>query len=598
MTSVVFLLTLVWGLTSVKASEGVSYEAGKAFASRNQARIPQDASQIPGYQGTNVPEAGLSHRTLQDALVQKLREPDNAAALISQSHDQRLRFDIDPDKDLLFTESDKIVADPLTILKAEETEIEEPNKETRTRHTCTQGGEPYAISCTRNLHVQTVQKTKIYKQSHIHGYMFKRYHVGGNPQYSNPHISGYRHDGRYNVTVHDPSLAEVNWRFHDGANWYAHHVRNEYSYTKEFPGEAPTTISEQEYINTNLSEGDIREAWTSDCDRLEEKVDQGHCAYVEKRCTQGPETRLINGFSVTKDCWQETLTYQCSPPQKNTCEDLKARGCIQVGSECTQREGERCVEYTQTYECIERSGGRKKVCLSGGVPWCLDGNCAEQGYAPNKDMAEALSRLMIFREVQKDMKDYKIFSPVKRNEHSEDWKCRRFCLSFIDCCGSGKGWGKDLNLSECSQENEKPLFEMRQQKKCVYVGTYCAEKAPLVGCIVKKSSYCCFQSKFARLIQEQGKRQLGLSFGTAEHPQCRGLTVEELSRLDFSKIDLSELLQEAMSKVNPPNVPKLSQDFNQDWKHRIPKIQKDDKRYTERLKEEAAQKGEGHEVVF
>ena len=587
----IFFLLVILEISSVKASEGVSYEAGKAFASQNQATLPKDASQIPGYQGTNVPEARLSHKTLQDALVQKLREPDNAAALISQSHDQRLRFDIDPDKGPLFTESDKIVADPLAILKAEETEIKEPIKEIRTPHICLQGGEPYLISCTRNLHVQTVQKTKIYKQSHIHGYMFKRYHVGGNPQYSNPHISGYRHDGRYNVTVHDPSLAEVNWRFHDGANWYAHHVRNEYSYTKEFPGEAPVSIIEQDYNSLNLSEGDSREAWTSDCDRLEEKVDQGRCHYVEKRCTQGPETRLINGFSVTKGCWQETLTYQCSPPQKNTCEDLKARGCIQVDSKCTQKVGETCVEYTQIYECLEYSGGRKKVRLSGGVPWCLDGNCAEQGYAPNKDMAESLSKLMIFREVQKDM-DTKVPAVFK----GEVYGCNRNCVDFKDCCKSGKGWGVSLGLSGCS-EKEKALAELRHDKKCVSVGTYCAEKV-LSVCVRKKSIFCCFGTKLARLIHEQGRPQLGLSFGEAKNPQCRGLTVEELSRLDFSKIDLSELLQEAMSKVNPPNIPKLSQDFNQDWKHRIPKIQKDDKRYTERLKEEAVQKGENHEVVF
>ncbi|KJV77144.1 type-1V conjugative transfer system mating pair stabilization family protein [Rickettsia hoogstraalii str. RCCE3] len=35
-----------------------------------------------------------------------------------------------------------------------------------------------------------------------------------------------------------------------------------------------------------------------------------------------------------------------------------------------------------------------------------------------------------------------------------------------------------------------------------------------------KINYCCFNSKLARIFQEQGKAQLAISFGTAQYANC------------------------------------------------------------------------------
>ncbi len=77
---------------------------------------------------------------------------------------------------------------------------------------------------------------------------------------------------------------------------------------------------------------------------------------------------------------------------------------------------------------------------------------------------------------------------------------------------------------------------------CIYLGTYCAEKWPLVGCVQKSKSYCCYNSKLARIIQQQGRPQIpGMGgFGSAKQPNCRGFSPEEFQTLDFSKIDLTE----------------------------------------------------------
>lgn len=82
-------------------------------------------------------------------------------------------------------------------------------------------------------------------------------------------------------------------------------------------------------------------------------------------------------------------------------------------------------------------------------------------------------------------------------------------------------------------------------KDCHYIGDYCEKKWPLVGCVQKAKSYCCFNTKMARIIHEQGRPQLQSfgadgGWGVPSAPNCRGFTPDEFQSLDFSRIDLSE----------------------------------------------------------
>ncbi|SFL48649.1 Type-1V conjugative transfer system mating pair stabilisation [Azotobacter beijerinckii] len=91
-------------------------------------------------------------------------------------------------------------------------------------------------------------------------------------------------------------------------------------------------------------------------------------------------------------------------------------------------------------------------------------------------------------------------------------------------------------------ECEKKEFELgakKETRQCAYVGSYCASKV-LGTCVEKREAYCCFSSVVGRIIQEQGRPQLGLDFGDPENPVCEALTVEQLGRIDWSRIDLSE----------------------------------------------------------
>jgi conjugal transfer mating pair stabilization protein TraN len=88
---------------------------------------------------------------------------------------------------------------------------------------------------------------------------------------------------------------------------------------------------------------------------------------------------------------------------------------------------------------------------------------------------------------------------------------------------------------------------------CVETGEYCKERWKHIGCVQKNKTFCCFNSKLARIFHQQGRKQLktftgNQGFGTPNAPNCRGFTPEEFQSLDFSKIDLTEYIGEMTLK--------------------------------------------------
>lgn len=84
--------------------------------------------------------------------------------------------------------------------------------------------------------------------------------------------------------------------------------------------------------------------------------------------------------------------------------------------------------------------------------------------------------------------------------------------------------------------------------------------------------FCCFDSKISRVYQEEGRKQLGLSWGTAQNPMCRGLTQKEIGKVDFSKIDLQEL-SECFPRKIPKNFETKVSSLQEKIKKRIEKKQ-------------------------
>lgn len=298
-----------------------------------------------------------------------------------------------------------------------------------------------------------------------------------------------------------------------------------------------------------------KERWTNTCSALQEKVRAGLCRLVKTVCPKGSETRRVTGpvgttgktesRPLTKDCWRYEYTYQCNAPSPNTCAALRTSSCEQIGSKCLNKIGEECIEWEQTYRCPSKKSIKELKLLSQ-KGFKLPKSTTFTSSQPNTEMNDALSKLSILSEIQHEIRQ----SPTAKSVtvfRGETRKCTVAFAGFKNCCTNGKGWGVSLSLTGCDAE-EQDLAKRQSQGLCVTLGTYCAEKV-LGVCTRKKRSACCFPSKLARLLHEQGRAQLGIGWGDAEHPDCRGFTAEELSRINFDRLNLSEIFTDIVTRT-------------------------------------------------
>ena len=99
-------------------------------------------------------------------------------------------------------------------------------------------------------------------------------------------------------------------------------------------------------------------------------------------------------------------------------------------------------------------------------------------------------------------------------------------------------------ILDCEQA-EQVLAMKRDNRLCHGVGSYCSARVPIIGtCIETTESYCCFNSRLARILNEQGRAQLGKGWGGPQSPDCSGFTIAQLQALDFSRMNLAEFYAE------------------------------------------------------
>ncbi|MBY0500442.1 MAG: conjugal transfer protein TraN [Alphaproteobacteria bacterium] len=584
-----FLPLLVLFSCMVLASPTANLKSGDKTAQEFLSQIDikkKEAGDHPFYSGHSS-AANLKSGDLAGC-TQSLSQSDPVSQMLYQSAESRPQVKIDPSKDPLITGSQKIMTAPLEAIGGKGTkEIELASTKARDEIlTCEEPGDDSLENCIRHLIVKVI-KTKITKEKYetfrLTGCKksHKDYHTRSCPALL-AHVRKWRsrrtwkkNAGLIDVTAaFKACLQEVNSKkltrcyrcsnprtivpvdlkedqikkviiernplgkpLIQGKPYFSRHGR-----LKVYNLEATIKITYEEEPYTILPD-----EWTSNCEKLESRVDQGLCHYDTKECTQGPQTRIIEGIPVTRECWQEKLTYACDFPTKDNCGPLRARGCVQINSACKQTVGNTCVAYTQTYQCQGNSRTAHQI-TGGNTPFCLDGSCRDQSFEANNEMMSSLAQLSLLKDMQG-----KIDSIFKGDEH----QCSKHILSFKDCCGSGKGWGKSLGLGGCKAK-EKLLQKKRKGRLCHYVGTYCAKKV-LGQCVKKKSSFCCFGSKLLKAFQEQGRKQIHLGWGKAKDPLCRGFTIEELQRIDFSKLDLREAFEDLMKNYKPSKLQGTSQ---------------------------------------
>lgn len=100
-----------------------------------------------------------------------------------------------------------------------------------------------------------------------------------------------------------------------------------------------------------------------------------------------------------------------------------------------------------------------------------------------------------------------------------------------------------MSMMSCN-EDEGKLAMKEGARLCHTIGTWCSSCFRVLGvcvsCVEHTTSKCCFNSMLARIVNEQGRAQVGKGWGGAESPDCSGFTVAQLQTLDFARMDLSE----------------------------------------------------------
>ncbi|EJN2727573.1 type-F conjugative transfer system mating-pair stabilization protein TraN [Salmonella enterica] len=265
----------------------------------------------------------------------------------------------------------------------------------------------------------------------------------------------------------------------------------------------------------------------------------------------GTKTGVMEGkpWSLTEACWAYRDKYVTQSADNGTCQAyVDNPACTLATRQCAFYSGEgTCLHEYATYSCESKTSGKVMIC--GGDVFCLDGECDKAQSGKSNDFGEAVSQLAALAAAGKDVAalngiDVRAFTGQAKF-------CKKAAAGYSNCC-KDSGWGQDIGLAKCSSD-EKALAKAKTNKLTVSVGEFCSKKV-LGVCLEKKRSYCQFDSKLAQIVQQQGRNgQLHISFGSSKHPDCRGITVDELQQIKFDQLDLMNFYEDLMNNQKIPD---------------------------------------------
>lgn len=276
------------------------------------------------------------------------------------------------------------------------------------------------------------------------------------------------------------------------------------------------------------------------------------------QCTEAGGNRTINidgkTYTVYSDCWTWKDTYLKQEADNGSCDVyMKDPACTVSRVNCQEKSGSACLQEEVTFSCEKKVTGEAQLCS--GQLVCANGECDAIENNTSDGFGKAVSALAAVTAAAKDvaaMNDVNV-----RAFTGKPVECRMAIAGFSNCC-KDSGWGQGIGLAHCDSE-EKALGKAKEKLLTVYVGTYCSKKA-LGVCLQKKKVYCQFDSKLAQIVQAQGRKgQLGIGFGSGKHPDCRGITVEELQSLRFDRMDFSNFYSDLNAGTTIPSDSELAE---------------------------------------
>ena len=267
------------------------------------------------------------------------------------------------------------------------------------------------------------------------------------------------------------------------------------------------------------------------------------CAPDADACIDStPATRLVGGIPVTQPCWAWGRTYKCTVPlvAMSDCNELDALGCTFVREQCITEELP-CLTVDRVYSCPIPPVPQVNQQICDADVYCLNGECDTIDRTPNTEFKDAVVALNSISQADKEFNEatLEIFK-------GDRLTCSKTIFSLTNCCVPR---GFPL-LGGCNAE-DVALKNRREDGQCTYVGTYCDQKV-LGICLRKKEAHCCFLSKISRILQEQGRPQIGKPWGDPKTEQCAGFTIAEFQQLNLALMDFSEVYAEFVDAAKVP----------------------------------------------
>ena len=270
--------------------------------------------------------------------------------------------------------------------------------------------------------------------------------------------------------------------------------------------------------------------------------------------------------------------------QKTECTDLEANPqCKWLRDTCLdETQSGPCKVTERTYSCPvpgEQGPPNREYVCSGDI-YCAGGACQQIERQSSNEFKDALVALGAIDQAHKE------FDPDKLEMFSGTREtCHKPVFGLVNCC-AGKvsglltggaavtaysalaSGGATAIASVATQflttflcaSSEKQLDVKDRLGLCHFVGSYCSSSF-LGVCTTKRKTYCCFESKLTRIIQEQGRPQIDKPWGPPKTEQCVGLTLDEFSRLDLSKMDFSEIYSEFLESAKLPDQAQMASDI-------------------------------------
>lgn len=258
-----------------------------------------------------------------------------------------------------------------------------------------------------------------------------------------------------------------------------------------------------------------------------------------------------------QQCYQSTTTTGTSPPATSYLCPIQEQACTQTTN------GYQCPAGAQ-YACMPDATGQQ-MCSPNP---CVDINGSGVSTTPVTNDPTPTSNAPTDPSTGACLGTLRIFP-------GRDATCRGNGMqtAWQNCCKAGSM--TDTVTGPKYQENQKTALENGLSKAipiypqcktqetqtgfevnsgyCHYVGDYCGEHIPLIGCVQQVHAYCCYSSMISELIQEAAHQQIPAigGWGSASSPNCAGLTTQQFQAVDFSKIDFSGYQTELTHNTQP-----------------------------------------------